>query len=456
MIGLLLCLFVSGVSAQPESPAYFGVVNGYTHPADMRALGAGWQRITFDWSLIQPDGPRDFELVDPAWIQGSTRDDREIVGLIVHTPAWASESGEPNAVPAGLDLPLDDPHNSWARFITRLVTTYAPRGIHHWIIYDEPDVRLGEGPVSFAGEVADYALLLQTASLAAKAVDPDAVIHVAGMNWWTDVAAGREPYLARLLRLLAADPDAAANGYYFDVVTLHISSETQALWDVIAANQSILESAQVAGKAIWLETNAPPTVEPGSDRADSLFSITPVMQADFIVQAAAIALVKGVNRIGIDRLADVPGEFPPLGLIAEDGTRRPAFTAFQRVIDLFAETTASEHFSNRYAELIVLDQPDKQVMVMWARENTPLQFVVTTGQVGQSAPLYDSQGDVQEIVSESYDYPAAFTIDVPPAQPDDKGFMTVAGSPRILVLDQEDDFFHVVYVLIAGERFRLK
>jgi hypothetical protein len=126
------------------------------------------------------------------------------------------------------------------------------------------------------------------------------------------------------------------------------------------------------------------------------------------------------------------------------------------VIDLFAETTSSAHYSNRFAELIVLDQPDRQVMVMWARENTPLQFVVTSGRVGESAPLYAAQGDVQHVISESYDYPAAFTVEVPPVQPDNKGFMTVAGSPRILVLDQRDDFFRVVYVLINGERFRLK
>jgi hypothetical protein len=174
------------------------------------------------------------------------------------------------------------------------------------------------------------------------------------------------------------------------------------------------------------------------------------------VQAAAIALVKGADRFGINRLADVPGDFPPLGLIREDGTRRPAFAAFQRVIDLFAETTSSAHFSNRYAELIVLDQPDREVMVMWARENTPLQFVVTSGQVGESAPLYTPQDEVGHVISEAYDYPAAFTVDVPSALPDTKGFMTVAGSPRILVLDQRDDFFHVVYVIINGERFRLK
>jgi hypothetical protein len=168
--------------------------------------------------------------VDPAWLESARDAGREVVGLITSTPDWASESGQPFAVPDGLHLPADDPGNAWAAFVTRLAAFYAPQGVHRWVIYQEPDIRHGEGRVQFEGDVADYADLLRIASLAARSADPQAQIHVAGMNWWADAAAGREPYLARLLAILGSGANGA--GEYFDVVTVRVFDNTQAVWDV--------------------------------------------------------------------------------------------------------------------------------------------------------------------------------------------------------------------------------
>ena len=51
----------------------------------------------------------------------------------------------------------------------------------------------------------------------AKEEDPQSVIHLAGWSYWHDPA-----WLGNFLRVATADPDAAANNHYFDVVTLHI------------------------------------------------------------------------------------------------------------------------------------------------------------------------------------------------------------------------------------------
>jgi hypothetical protein len=444
--------------AAGDTSPRFGVIDSGDHPADIADLGVSWEQITFSWAAFQPGGPDDFVMsaVDADVLSAAAGAGYEVVGLILDTPAWASDSGEPGAIPRGLDLRIDDPENVWAAFMARLAAHYAPSGVHRWIVYSEPDVQLGEGRVQFAGTVKDYARLLGVACIAAKAVDPAATIHVAGMNWWADVAAGREPYLARLLRTLRADPDAAANGYYFDAVTLRVFDTTQAVWDVVTAARAILDTADVPGKAIWLETNASPTLDPNGGQPKPVLGITPDMQADFIVQAAALSLAAGVEAVAISRLSDDAAESQPWGLIRADGSLRPAFDTYQTVIDLFGPTLGAQRYSRPEAELIVLQRADREVYVVWARGTTPVQFEITSAQVGEAATLYRPGGSPASVQSGPDNWPAAFVLDGPAARPDANGFLTVAGSPRVLVTDTAGGFVRVVYVVVSGERFRLK
>ncbi len=299
--------------AQSEPPVVmrFGVVNAYEDPEAAAELGITWEQITFDWAAFQPSGPDDFvsRSVHAAWLESAADSGREVVGLIAGTPRWASESGAWSAIPDGLDRPLDDPDNTWAAFVTRLVATYAPLGVHQWIISEEPNIRPGEGRVRFVGAVEDYARLLRVASLAARAADPDARILVAGMAGWADSAAGRDPYLTRLLAVLRADAESAAHGTYFDAVVVRAFDSTQAVWDSITQARGALDDAGLADKPIWLITNAGPTLDPASPSEGGVFGITPDQQADFVIQAVAISFALGVERVAIDRLADTDG--PP-------------------------------------------------------------------------------------------------------------------------------------------------
>jgi hypothetical protein len=481
---VFLAMFVLASSALPAANAQpdpkpnprFGAINAYEAPDAAAELSIGWEQITFNWSAFQPHGPAEFitDSIDPAWLDSAARAGREVVGLIASTPAWASESGERSAVPEGLGLPSSDPGNVWATFVRRLVETYAARGVHRWIIYDEPDVPRGEGRVQFAGSVEDYAHLLRAAYQAATAADPRAQIHIAAMSWWADVAAGREPYLARLLRVLSA----SAGGDYFDVMMVRVLDSTQAIWDITTQTRAILDAAGLVDKPIWLVTNATPTRDPRDPQvsaSDALFGITPEQQADFVVQAAAISFALGMERVGIERLVDPPApphaqgiigaaidwlvagrEQPPAwGLIRADGSRRPAFEAYQTVIRLFTPATAAQSYSHAAADLITLEQGDKDVYVLWARGTTPVSFVITSGAVGESAVLYNAHGQPLPVSSEAVEWPAAFTIEAPPAQLDANGFLTVAGAPRILVFDHSD-FYRVVYLDTPYERSRLR
>jgi hypothetical protein len=447
-------------AAQPDDiPAlFFGVIGAYAAPYDARLLGATWEQVTFPWAHLQPDGPGDLDpaAVPAAWLEDAASAGREVTGLITTTPAWASAGGSPAAVPDGLALPLDDPGNVWAAFVRQLVAEYAPQGVHHWTIYDQPNVRPGEGPVQFAGDVTAYAQMVRVAALAARGVDPNAVIHVAAVDWWADVAAGRDPYLARLLRALAADPDAPAQGYYFGVVDVRALDVTQAVWDIVTAHRAILTEAGLGDKALWLEANARPSRDPAGPGQAVLFGITPEQQADFIVQAAALGMAAGVERFTVSRLVDAPGDGLPEGLLRLDGSRRPAFAAYQTVIDLFAPGMAAARYENEASEVIVLSVARREVFVMWARAAGPVQVTITAPQVGERATLTMPPGWFRGVQAVPFDWPAAYTLELAAARRDTNGFLSVAGSPRILDLPPSGDFFRVVYVQADGGRIRVK
>jgi hypothetical protein len=454
---IVLGMAAPGAGAQPGERSTFGVVGSAAERDSAGDLGVGWQQITFDWAAFQPGGPADFDTgaVDLALLREAAEARREIVGLILHTPPWASPSGQANAVPSGLELPVDDSGNIWAAFVARLARTYAPRGVHRWVIYDEPDVRLGEGTVQFAGGVEDYARLLRAASQAAKAADPRALIHVAALRGWTDAAAGREPYLARLIGALASDSGVENSGDPFDVVTVRVTNQTQAVWDVLAANRTVLDAAGLADKPIWLVAGASPTLDSQDPLPDPLFGLALAQQSDFIVQAAAIGLAAGAERFGVYRLNDAAGDAQPWGLERADGSRRPAFDTYRALSVLFAPTLSATRYANESADLVVLEQEERDIYVMWARGDGLVQFVITSGQVGEQASLDVPPGAALAVASQAEEWPAAFTLNAPAARRDNNGFLTVAGSPRILVLDRTG-FFRVVYADVNGERFRLK
>ncbi len=198
VIGLLglTILIASPAGAQEGSTvnrSCFGIVEAYYRPGDARDLGVGWERIIFEWRMFQPNGPDDFytSTIPDQWLGDAKAAGRDVVGLLKNTPYWASGTDKLGSPPTGLDLPIDDPDNYWAAFVKRVASTYSERwNIHHWIIYNEPDIRPGDLPsYEFDGGVADYYHMLKVAYLAAKSVDPQAVIHLAGMAWWVDVMA---------------------------------------------------------------------------------------------------------------------------------------------------------------------------------------------------------------------------------------------------------------------------
>ncbi len=446
---LTLSILPASLAQPNEATPTFGTVEGYWRPQAADELGVSWDRITFDWSRFQPDGPGDFErnAVRQEWIQ---EHNRQVVGMIINTPAWASSSGNSTAVPDGLYRPFDSPENYWALFLQQLIETYGPQGVHHWIIWNNPDIRPGDPgrPHTFDGEIEDYYRLVKVAYQTIKSVDDTAVVMVGGLVWWNDVAAERDIFLARYLEVATNDPSAPNNGYYLDGICLNtlihpantLNSTTDSVGDITSEVRIMLEAADLADKAIWItELGASPTADTSGGLPGAPIGITPIQQADLIIQGTAAGLAAGAERIAVYKLFDANfhiGETPPFGLLRFDNSTRPAFDAYTYAIQTFGNAQLVNAGRSQNARLVEFDQGDHFVYVMWSASTQPVDFWIEA-RFGDELILADSVGNgfPQPRYGVGPDGVNVYVVETPPAKPDISGRVLVSGSPRILTID---------------------
>lgn len=362
-------------SATPSEPR-IGAVEAFWVPEEAARLGLGWERILFYWSEIQPTGPEDWNTlhVDDRWLARAAADGREVVGLLKQTPAWATEGLPVVGTPRGLYLPSDDPQNLWANYVRRIAAYYAPRGVHHWIIWNEPEIDPTVYGYEFAGSVADYYQLVKVAHQVMKAVDPLAVIHLAGVTYWHDAVAGRPQYLQRFLEEAARDPQAETNGFFFDVISLHIYFRVESIPAIVQEVEQ-LQARFGLDKPIWLnETNAPPDQDPLWPVERPTFPVNLEQQAWFVPQAIALAFASGVERVGVYKFTDIlvaPGA-EPFGLLRADLTPRPALTALANTLHWLRGFTAVEVTTSEAAQVVTFYRPGEWVRLVWARGPQPV------------------------------------------------------------------------------------
>jgi hypothetical protein len=417
-----------------ERDVRFGLNQAWEAQEAADLAGAGWSRLTFWWSAFQPNGPDDFNLFatdQDSYIDAELDRGRELAGLVLNVPAWASSNGTPNGVPKGLYRDWDDPANSWGQFMRHLAAHYRGR-IDSWIIWNEVDIPAGQWR-TWDGSVEDYAQLLRVSYRAIKAGNPSASVVLYGSPWWYDHGAG----LTRLLDVLAADPDARAAHYYFDVANLHMYSRANDIPRIIGWYREQLASRGIIGKRLWVsETNTVPYDDPLWLESKAGYRATLDEQASYLVEAFATFLALGVDRIGVNRLIDgsdfaAGGE--PFGLLRNDRSARPAFGAFQVVSRYFAGARTATYLPTDASGLtgVVLEKDGERVTVLWTMR--PERLRVPVDALGSQALRVTKAGTAEVISARD----GVFQIDLAPATANsnlaDPSDYVVGGSPVILV-----------------------
>ncbi len=209
-----------------------------------------------------------------------------------------------------------NPENKWAVYVYTAVSRYRPGGIlaqqrgwpqgvgiTHWEMWNEPDL-----PMFWNSSLADFARLQKVGYLAAKQADPGAQVIFGALannsslpNYYNDV-----------LTIYDADPLAASQNYYHDILATHsYFTAWQSWYHVWRAGRSL--STRGLAKPIWLNESGVPAWNdyPGPvwDAASSLRA-TMEEQASYIIQSAMYATFAGADAIFHFQLYDGCGNQP--------------------------------------------------------------------------------------------------------------------------------------------------
>lgn len=459
-----------------------------------RESGAGWNRWVLYWHEIEQNpGVFDFGKTD-ATVAADSANGLKVLGILMGTPYWAAEGattqglpppavgqrGYPEATrlqaaelqsaspttfaPRGLDQPAfadgtDTPavgkpineNNPWARYVQRAVSRYKGK-ITAWEIWNEPDFR----PVAatnyfgfWSGSIEGYARILKVAHAVIRATDPSATVVMGGMAYWF-----QQDYFPRLLAVIARDPSAAAHGFYFDATAWHWYGQASLLYDRTLWVREHLRRYGLQDKRIWItETMLSVCDDPPSKERDircdkGIARGNPQHQADFVWQALAYAFAAGVERVFLFQLYDDghgPGENH--GLIRNDNTPRPAFTAAKTAIGLMNGVTEAykQTAARGKVELVTLVTAEgRRVRVAWSRGNSPVSISLPA----EGSSLARVEGAV---AAQPVAVPAggAYMLALPPATLDYSGpsgppEYIVGGITQVLV---EEQAFHQWTVL---------
>jgi len=428
-----------------------------------RDAGSRWDRFDFVWPRLEnQDGSWRLDARE-AYDELVTDLDTAgfgMVGILLWTPDWAATSGvtslsapdldqrppgwyapvpgssavrtmsissASSSPPQGLYQPWDDwttgdgdAINYWGRFVYKVVDRYGDR-VKHWEMWNEP-----EWTYFWTGTSTDYARLLKVGYQATKAACGDCQVLFGGLHYWANT-----DYFTWVLNTLRDDPDAAANDYFFDVMSVHLYSRSSNTYDVVndIRDEMILRTSD---HPIWLtETGVPmwddAAVDPHPDKYD--YAATQEEAASYLIQSYANAWASGIERYFFFRTHDAD-MIEYFGVARNDRSLRPAYPAYQVVTRYLIDPAMVTRwtYGNGVRRVTLWGTPHGKVSVLW--NTTPAAVAFDYPAILPTATLIDRHG--AERVIEPGDN-GAYSLNLP-------------GATANLVSDPED-------YIIGGEPY---
>jgi hypothetical protein len=335
--------------ADPESepvPATFFGVMTQGPPTDatfepMKPAGIGTFRSFFPWSQLEP-GPDDYDWsIADSVVSGAAERGIEVLPYLLATPPWVAKLDRGDCGErCGLFAP-DSPETlgAWSNFVAAAVERYGPGGefwhehpdlpkvpIRSWQIWNE------QNSPSFYAPRPDpdsYARLVEVAAQAIHDRDPDAEVVLGGM--FGTPFGGKPPgisapdFLQQLYSVLGSDPP-------FDAVGVHpYGAHTSKVIEQVEGLRDVIEGSGDDAR-LWV-------TEMGwsSDEGDEPLQRGPDGQATALTESYDYLLSNrgALNLQGIVwyswtdfRGAAICAWCAASGLFTEDGTPKPAWSAF--------------------------------------------------------------------------------------------------------------------------------
>ena len=293
---------------------------------DYHGVGSGWIRFDINWSLIQRGGPSSYEWepFDRVVRAATARGLKVLVGVL-YTPEWA-RPGTSDSTYAPFDLA------AYANFCREAATHYAPMGVHHWEIWNEPNIGFWKPEP----DPARYAAMLKLAYPAIKQADPDSFVITGGLSpfgGYGDVRPGHMNPLTFLERMYQAG---AAGS--FDALGWHpyefagFGFHPMSAWSQLSATTPSVRSLMLAHgdgqKQVWGTEYGVPTGGSGA--------VSETAQADMVTGAyerwRSWEWTGPLFWFSYRNAGWNPGEREHnFGLVRADFSHKPAYVAYRRV-----------------------------------------------------------------------------------------------------------------------------
>jgi hypothetical protein len=173
--------------------------------------GAKWVRLDVDWDSVEPTKGSFYWTYTDRVVYVARAHGLNVLLVPTYTPPWARRS----VCATSMYCPPADP-GTYGDFVYRTVSRYAPIGIHHYEMWNEPnwDPWWASGP-----NAADYARLLRPAYLEAHAADRNVTVLTGGLAPHGDLGAHPDDPRSPI-NFLKALYAAGAHGY-FDAFANH-------------------------------------------------------------------------------------------------------------------------------------------------------------------------------------------------------------------------------------------
>ena len=299
----------------------------------MKAVGASWVRVDFDWHSIQPTSPTSWNwgptdrVVNAARARGL-----QVLALPAYTPPWARAAGTTDKYP-----PTNP--DQYATFVAAAVARYQASGVTHWEIWNEPNLSMFWAPKP---DAAAYTVLLKKASAAIRAVDPHAFVISAGLSPAPDASDGTLVAPLTFLRAIydnggRSSFDAVGNHpYSFPYAPMYAAS-----WNAFYTTPNLYALMQERGdsaKKIWAtEVGFPTGTVAGRsvDEATQATRVSQLMSAWFNWSFHGPIFWFSLRDFSTNQ-SDYTAMF---GLLRKDYSQKPAYAALAAVLSPPTTTT---------------------------------------------------------------------------------------------------------------------
>jgi hypothetical protein len=303
---------------------------------DAVTLGTRWIRIDVAWSYVQPDGPTGYRWAGlDRVIQAARARGLDVLGTLGYAPAWAW--------PAGCGSPACRPADpaAFAAFAGAAALRYAPRGVHTWEIWNEPNITGFWKP---APDPAAYTVLLADTSRALRRADPASFLLLGGLAAVPTEAGdiSQTDFLAGVCGLGGNHLVDAVSYHPYNFPSLYTAkTKTGTPWERIDSYQvnlvAVLTAYGTPTLPVWVTETGATTKGPGRPYDGTGSTAEAYVTEQWQARLAADAVDAAIANPHVGALFwyddhDNAAANDYFGLRRPDGSAKPAFDALRQAV----------------------------------------------------------------------------------------------------------------------------